>query len=56
MISLAADTRIFIAIGHTDMRKGFDALAAIVEHTLKLDPLSDEEKGKGVDSSSLIAY
>jgi transposase len=40
MISLAADTRIFIAIGNTDMRKGFDALAAIVEHTLKLDPLS----------------
>jgi transposase len=27
MIRLADDTRIFIAIGHTDMRKGFDGLA-----------------------------
>lgn len=40
MISLRADTRIYIAVGHTDMRKGFDALSAIVSHTLKLDPLS----------------
>lgn len=40
MISLRADTRVYIALGATDMRKGFDALSAIVAHTLKLDPLS----------------
>ena len=42
MISLQSDTRIFIAIGPTDMRKGFDALAAIVAQSLKLDPLSGQ--------------
>ena len=42
MISLQGDTRIFIALGPTDMRKGFDALAAIVAHSLKLDPLSGQ--------------
>jgi transposase len=40
MISLRADTRIYVALGNTDMRKGFDALAAIVSHSLSLDPLS----------------
>jgi transposase len=42
MISFQGDTRIFIALGPTDMRKGFDALAAIVAHSLKLDPLSGQ--------------
>jgi transposase len=42
MISLQGDTRILIALGPTDMRKGFDALAAIVAHSLKLDPLSGQ--------------
>jgi hypothetical protein len=30
MISLQGDARIFIALGPSDMRKGVDALAAIV--------------------------
>lgn len=42
MISLQSDTRIFIALGPTDMRKGFDALAAIVAQSLKRDPLSGQ--------------
>lgn len=42
MISLQGETRIFIALGPTDMRKGFDALAAIVAQHLKLNPLSGQ--------------
>ena len=40
MLSVAADTRIFIALGATDMRKGFDGLSALVIGALKQDPLS----------------
>lgn len=32
------DIRIFIACGHTDMRKSIDGLAAIVSQTYNLDP------------------
>lgn len=40
MLSLAADTRIFIAKGATDMRKGFDGLQGIISGLLEQDPLS----------------
>jgi transposase len=40
MIAISSSTRIFFARGPTDMRKGFSGLYAIVENTLKLDPLS----------------
>lgn len=40
MIGLPANTRVWIAAGHTDMRKGFDGLAALVQTTLALDPYS----------------
>jgi transposase len=32
--------RIYLAAGSTDMRKGFDSLAALVRENLKHDPLS----------------
>ena len=38
MIGLPAGTRVYIACGATDMRCGFDGLAAKVETVLKLDP------------------
>jgi len=38
MIGLPAGTRVYIACGATDMRCGFDGLAAKVETALKLDP------------------
>lgn len=38
MLALAPHMRIFIACGVTDMRKGFDGLAAQIEHDLKADP------------------
>ena len=40
MLSLAASTRVFIAMGATDMRKGFDGLCGLVTGQLKSDPLS----------------
>lgn len=40
MLSIAAGTRIFVAAGATDMRKGFDGLQGLVLGTLEQDPLS----------------
>lgn len=34
MMGLPAGTRVWIAAGHTDMRKGFDGLAALVQTAL----------------------
>ena len=38
MIDLAAETRVWLASGATDMRRGFDGLALLVQETLKRDP------------------
>ena len=38
MITLPAGTRVWLATGHTDMRKGFDGLALQVQEVLRLDP------------------
>ncbi len=38
MIPVAAGTRVWLATGHTDMRKGFDGLAVRVQEVLKHDP------------------
>jgi transposase len=40
MIGLPANTRIWIAAGITDMRSGFNGLAAKVETALQADPFS----------------
>ena len=40
MIQLGPATRVFLAAGHTDMRKGFDGLADLVRHRLAADPLN----------------
>jgi transposase len=42
MIALSAGARIWIACGATDMRKGFDGLAAIVQLQLAEDPFSGQ--------------
>lgn len=42
MIALSAGTRIWLACGVTDMRKGFDGLAAIVQLQLADDPFSGQ--------------
>ena len=40
MIPIPTSVRVWLATGHTDMRKGFDGLALIVQETLKRDPHS----------------
>ena len=40
MIGLPVGTRIWLAAGLTDMRKGFDGLAALVQTQLRDDPFS----------------
>ena len=38
MITLAAGTRVWLAVGRTDMRKGFDGLSSLVQEKLTQDP------------------
>ena len=38
MIGLPSNTRVWIVAGHTDMRKGFDGLAAMVQTALTANP------------------
>ena len=40
MIGLPAQTRVWLAAGHTDMRKGFDGLAALAQTALAQQPFS----------------
>lgn len=41
MLSGNIPNRVYLACGHTDMRKSIDGLAAIVSFGFKLDPFSD---------------
>jgi len=40
MISLGSETKVFLALGGTDMRKGMDGLAALVSGHFDRDPFS----------------
>ena len=40
MIPVPASTRVWLAAGVTDMRKGFNGLAALAQDILKQDPFS----------------
>jgi transposase len=40
MISLPSNVRVWLAVGQTDMRKGFDGLAMLVQNLLQQDPFS----------------
>jgi transposase len=42
MIPLQADVRVWLATGHTDMRKGFDGLALLVQEKLRRDAHSGQ--------------
>ena len=37
-IPIPSGARVWLATGHTDMRKGFDGLAVLVQETLRRDP------------------
>jgi transposase len=41
MIVPAEHTRVYLAVGATDMRKQIDGLAAVVEDVLEQDPFSE---------------
>ena len=48
MIGLPSEMRVWLASGATDMRRGFDGLALLVQEVLKRDPMSanwDPESG-----------
>lgn len=50
MIAVPAGVRIHLALGVTDMRKGMDGLALLVQEVLKQDPFSGHLfifRGKG---------
>jgi transposase len=38
MIPVPSGVQVWLASGHTDMRKGFDGLALLVQETLKCNP------------------
>jgi transposase len=38
MIPVPSGVQVWLATGHTDMRKGFDGLALVVQETLKRNP------------------
>jgi transposase len=40
MITVPAGVRVYLALGSTDMRKGFDGLAALAQGVLREDPFS----------------
>lgn len=40
MIAIPAGVRVFLAMGPTDMRKGFDGLSVLAQDTLAQDPFS----------------
>ncbi len=42
MIPISSDTRIWLVAGATDMRRGFDGLAALVQMQLAEDPFSGQ--------------
>jgi transposase len=42
MIALPAGVQVYLATGATDMRKGFDGLAALVQTQLSEDPFSGQ--------------
>jgi transposase len=42
MIPFPAGVRVWLATGHTDMRRGFDGLALLVQEKLKHDPHSGQ--------------
>jgi transposase len=57
MIAFASGVRVFLATGHTDMRKGFDTLSLLVQETLKRDPHAGDLyvfRGRGGDRIKLI--
>jgi transposase len=59
MIALSAGVRIHLAMGATDMRKGFDGLAALVQQVLHKDPFGGHLfvfRGKRADRVKILFW
>lgn len=56
MIALPPGSRIYLACGHTDMRKGMDGLAMLAQEALRQDPFNAEGSSDTVGSSSQSSF
>ena len=59
MIALSAEVRIHLATGATDLRKGFDGLAALVQQVLHEDPFGGHLfvfRGKRADRVKIMFW
>jgi len=59
MIPIAGDTRIWLVAGVTDMRRGFDGLAALVQTQLAKDPFGGQIflfRGRRGDRLKMLWY
>ena len=59
MIGVPAGMRVYLALGATDMRKGFDGLAAVVQTVLNEDPFGGHLfvfRGKRADRLKLLYW
>lgn len=59
MISVPGGVRVYLAMGRTDMRKGFDGLALQVQEVLKKDPYSGHLflfRGRRGDRLKILYY
>lgn len=56
MMAVPAGVRIHLALGATDMRKGFDGLSLLVQEVLRTDPFSGHRfvfRGRRGDRATL---
>jgi transposase len=59
MLTLSSNARVHLALGVTDMRKGFDGLAALVQTVLREDPFSGHLfvfRGRRGDILKILAW
>ena len=59
MLIIPSGVKIHMALGHTDMRKGFDSLAVLVQEVLKKDPFSGHLfafRGRKADTMKILFW
>ena len=59
MLIIPSGVKIHLALGHTDMRKGFDSLAVLVQAELKKDPFSGHLfafRGRRADTVKILFW
>lgn len=56
MIPLPAHTKVWLAAGVTDMRKGFDGLSALADKVLSEDPFSGHQRVFGFSPPRLTVF